>query len=108
MPELAVITGERAPALEFYAAQELCRYIEPLFGNYAFFSTSVSQMANAIFLIGTPKTNPLIGEALGRRGFPAVSEQGMVLRTVKFRNRPTIVIGGGSPRATLWAMYELV
>jgi hypothetical protein len=108
MPELAVVTGPGAPALELYAAQQLCQYIEPLFGNYAHFSTSVSEMANAIFLIGTPKTNPLIGEALGRRGFPAVSEQGMVLRTVKFRNRPTIVIGGGSPRATMWAMYELV
>ena len=94
MPELAVLIGRGAPELERYAARQLCQYIEPLFGNYAHVDTDVPQTANAIFLVGTPKTNPLVAEALGRRGFPAVSEQGMVLRTVKFRNRPAIMVGG--------------
>src|SRR5437879_1250185 len=103
MPELAAIVGRGAPELERYAARQLCQYIEPLFGDFAHIDTDVPLTANAIFLVGRPETNPLIREALGRRGFPAVSEQGMVLRTVKFRNRPAIVVGGGSPRATMWA-----
>src|SRR5205823_4651556 len=35
------------------------------------------------------------------------SDQGIVLRRAEFQKRPALIVGGGSPRATLWAVYEL-
>src|SRR5207247_2713062 len=37
-----------------------------------------------------------------------VSGQGIVLKRTTVDGKPALVIGGGSPAATLWAVYELV
>jgi hypothetical protein len=37
-----------------------------------------------------------------------MSPQALLLRRTEFRERPALVVGGGSPAATLWAVYELV
>ena len=63
-------------------------------------ATSPAAYSSAIFLIGSPATNPLIAS------FPKVSDQGIVIRSAA-GSVPTVIVGGGSPKATLWAVYEL-
>ena len=50
-------------------------------------------------LIGSPKTNA----AIPASEFPSVSDQGQVLKST----RSGLIVGGGSPVATLWAASEL-
>ncbi|MGI8964575.1 MAG: alpha-glucuronidase family glycosyl hydrolase [Limisphaerales bacterium] len=100
---VTVVMGPNAPELEQFAARELCGYLEKLFGIQVKPTTTIPSAANEIFLIGNPETNPLIP----KREFPTVSDQGVVLKSVKVKNRSAIIVGGGSSRATLWAVYAL-
>lgn len=102
--QVAVIVSENASELERFAAEQLCDYLEKLFGVQTRPASNVSTEIEVLFLVGnldiqtTPEGPP----------FPPVSEQGFILRCVQFQGRPSLVVRGGSPRATLWAVYELV
>ena len=98
--KVAVIVGNNAPDLENFAASELCGYLNKLFDIQVQPTTKVSASSDAIFLIGSPASNPLI------KSFPQVSDQGIVIQRVAGKT-PTLVVGGGSPKATMWAVYEL-
>ncbi|HYV27171.1 MAG TPA: hypothetical protein VFA77_06535, partial [Candidatus Eisenbacteria bacterium] len=100
---IAVVAGPNAPELEQFAARELCTYLEKLFGIETTPSKVVPSLATDIFLIGNPETNPLVA----RKDFPRVSDQGVVLKRVKLGNSSAVIVGGGSPKATLWAVYAL-
>jgi hypothetical protein len=103
-----VIIGGNAPDLERFAADELCDYLGKLFDIRAYPSRKSSGSADIVFLIGSPATNDAVKQATQHKIFPKVSDQGIVLRRTEFTGRPALVVGGGSPRATLWAVYELV
>jgi len=105
--DVAIVTGPAAPALEQKAAEELARYLQMLFGFLPEIDCKLPDQAEAIFVIGCPKTNPAVGQLAGQQ-WPQLSDQGFVLRKLSYRGIPTIVIGGGSPVATLWAVYELL
>jgi len=107
-PRVGVVVGVEAPELERYAAGQLCDYLNKLFGIETQPATVVPASSDVLFLIGRPETNALIKKATRQQAFPKVGEQGMVLRRVKVGKRPALIVGGGSPRATLWAVYELV
>ena len=107
-PGVAVIVGSAAPELERFAAQELCDYLAKLYGIQAHPSRQVSAGADPVFLIGSPETNASVRQALGESGFGKVTDQGLVLKRTRWKKRPALIVGGGSPRATLWAVYELV
>lgn len=98
--KVAVIVGNNAPELEKFAASELSGYLEKLFGIEAQPTTDPAGTVDAIFLIGSPASNPLI------KTFPKVSDQGVVIQRVA-GTTPTLIVGGGSPKATMWAVYEL-
>ena len=100
---VAVVTGPEAPELDRFAASELCAYLEKLFGLRVHPTTSIPATARDVFLIGNPATNPL----LDTNSFPAVSDQGIAIKSQPGA-RSTLVVGGGSPTATLWAVYDLV
>ena len=103
MPSSAgVIVGESATELERYAAEELCGYLETLFGVVCRPTTDPPEEAGCLFLVGTAETNPA-----GAGVFPELSDQGILLRRTEYRGIPELIVGGGSPRATLWAVYEL-
>ncbi len=97
---IAVVVGENAPDLEKFAASELCGYLNKLFGLDVQPTNAPAASASAVFLIGTPASNPLI------KAFPKVGDQGIVIQRVGGAT-PTLIVGGGSSRATLWAVYEL-
>ncbi|MGH9511407.1 MAG: hypothetical protein ACRD2U_04655 [Terriglobales bacterium] len=107
-PRVDVIVGGDAPPLERFAAHELCGYLEKLFNIRAFPTRNPSGFADASFLIGSPETNALVKQVAEKKAFPEVSDQGIVLRRTEFAAHPALIVGGGSPKATLWAVYELV
>jgi len=97
---VAVVVGENAPEVERFAASELCGYLDKLFGIEVQPTTAADAHSSAVFLIGTPASNPLIKE------LPKVGDQGIVILRLK-STTPTLILSGGSSRATLWAVYEL-
>jgi hypothetical protein len=103
----AVVLGPRASELERFAARELCVYLERLFGVRVTPADHVPRAADTVFLIGSPETNPAVRRACAKKPFPKVSDQGVVLQRQQLGKRLALVVGGGSPRATLWAVYEL-
>jgi Glycosyl hydrolase family 67 N-terminus len=106
-PQVSVIVGAAAPELEQFAASELCAYLEKLFGIRTQPTHSLSTSAKTFILVGGPETNGAIAQAAARKPFPNVTDQGIVLQRTRLGRRPALIAGGGSPRATLWAVYEL-
>lgn len=105
---VAVIISESVPELERFAAEQLCDYLKKLFGVQTRPTSNVSVKAEAVFLVGNLDTDVAGQGTMEEDTFPPVSEQGFILRRVQFQGRPSLVVRGGSPRATLWAVYELV
>ncbi|RKU10282.1 hypothetical protein C6502_12080 [Candidatus Poribacteria bacterium] len=105
---VAVIISENAPELERFAAEQLCDYLEKLFGLQTRPRSSVSAEAKTLFLVGNLDADIDAQGVTENDAFPPVSEQGFILWHIQFQGRPSLVVKGGSPRATLWAVYELV
>ena len=97
---VSVVVGKNAPELEQFAASELCSYLNKLFDVKTHPTTELNSGYSSVFLIGSATTNSRI------RSFAKVSEQGIVIENVPGATS-TLIVGGGSPRATLWAVYEL-
>ncbi|RKU35944.1 hypothetical protein C6496_15150 [Candidatus Poribacteria bacterium] len=105
---VAVIVSENAPELERFAAEQLCDYLEKLFGIQTRPALSPSAEAETLFLVGSLDTNVAVQDVMKTDVFPPVSEQGFILRRVQYQGHPSLMVSGSSPRATLWAVYELV
>ena len=105
---VAVVVGREAPALEQYAAEQLCSYLNMLFDISTQPTHAIPRSAEVLILIGNPGTNATVKQAAARLPFPKLSDQGIAILPIRFQNRPTLIVGGGSPRATLWAVYELL
>ena len=106
--QVAVIVSENASELERFAAEQLCDYLETLFGVQTCPVSNVSTEAEVLFLVGNLNIDVTGQEARERSPFPPLNEQGFILRRGQFQGRPSLMVRGGSPRATLWAVYELV
>jgi len=107
-PAVNVILGQHAPELERLAATELCRYLDTLYTIKTEPEETSAKSAQAAIVLGSPSTNPLVQRALGADGWPRVTDQGIVLKRGRLDGKPALVVGGGSPCACLWAVYELV
>lgn len=106
-PQVSVIVGNGAPALEQFAASELCSYLEKLFGIRTQPTNKLADSSGALILVGAPDSNEVIKKATVRKPFPKVTDQGIVLQRTTLGKQPALIVGGGSSRATLWAVYEL-
>jgi hypothetical protein len=104
-PRVDVVVGPQAAELERFAAQELAGQFERLFEAEVKISDKVPAKPEHLILIGSPTTNPAI-QALDVK-WPKLSDQGHLLNSTKSANWKALVVGGGSPVATLWAVYEL-
>ena len=107
-PEVAVVIDDTASALEQYAAKELCGYLDKLFGIRTRPLATIPTAADAVLLIGNPTTNSAIAKAIDSESWPPLTDQGLTLKRVTFAGKPALIVGGGSPQATLWSVYELV
>ncbi len=104
-PRVAVVMQDDAPPLEKHAAKELAAQWKQLFDADVQISATPAADAVATILLGSPTTNPAVKSALGDK-WPKLTDQGHIVRTVT-KEKNTVVVGGGSPVATLWAVYEL-
>lgn len=102
-----IVCGPDAPPLEQLASEELQRYLHRLYG-WQVPMVRGGPTEGAVVLLGRPDTHPAMTDALMGRAWPRLSNQGFVLRTVRQRDGPRLVVGGRSPEAVLWAVYELV
>lgn len=107
-PRVGVLIGDDAEEIERYAAEQLCSYLRKLFAIRTRPATRLPRSADVLLLIGNPATNHIVGEATARKAFPKLSEQGIVLRRLRLKGKPALLVGGGSSVATMWAVYELV
>lgn len=104
-PKVDVVVGAKAPELERFAASELAGQFKKLFEADVTVSEQVPAGAGPLILIGTPATNPALKPLSAN--WPKLTDQGHLVRSVKLGDRKVLVVGGGSPVATLWAAYEL-
>jgi phytanoyl-CoA hydroxylase len=109
-PELkcSIIVQPNASQLERLAAVELRQYLYQLYGVQAGLTHSLNSQTEIYLIIGNPYTNRAVKVALGRNAWPKLSDQGFVLKRVAVNGRPGLLLGGGSPEATLWAVYDFV
>ncbi|MGZ5566133.1 MAG: alpha-glucuronidase family glycosyl hydrolase [Limisphaerales bacterium] len=98
--KIAILVQPDALALEKFAAQELARYISALFGETPTITNAFQSSCDTL-IVGNSTSNPLINPG----DVPKLTDQGFVLKPLK---NGAFLVGGGSPRATLWAVYELV
>lgn len=104
-PRVDVVLGPGAPKLEKFAAAELADQFKRLFDADVHISEKFSAAENVI-LLGSPATNPTMKFVAGD-SWPKLSDQGHLLRSLKVGKVKVLFVGGGSPVATLWAVYEL-
>jgi hypothetical protein len=103
---IAVVIGKGSPPIEVRAGRELQAQLARLTGTEVTIATDVPNGATLVFFLGSPHTNPAILERFGEK-WPELSDQGILLRSVKSNNRRGVIVGGGSPVASLWAAYEM-
>ncbi len=106
---VVVVVAHEASELEHFAAEQLCNYLQQLFRIQTSPTHNIPSDAEALLLISCID----LLSAAERERFAQVSEQGIFLQYLQsHKNRPfscpALLIGGGNPRATLWAVYELV
>lgn len=104
-PGVHVVMQDDAPPLEQLAAKELAAQWKQLFDAEVQIGPKAGPDAAAMILLGSPTTNPAVKAAIGDQ-WPKLTDQGHIVRTVTTQKN-TAVVGGGSPVATLWAVYEL-
>ncbi len=102
---IEIVAAKDAPQLQQFAASELQHYLKRLFGVTASVVTAPTAQSDALLLLGTSTDDP--GTSLGLASPPTLSDQGFLLRTTRLNGKPVMLIVGGSPRATMWAVYEL-
>jgi len=103
---IEVVMSPDATELERFAAAELHRYLERLFGAVVKQSPSPAGAADGVFLLGTPGRVPGLPE--GSASLPRLSDQGFLLRKTACADKPATLVVGGSPAAVMWGVYELV
>ena len=105
-PHVDIVVGAQAPKLERFAAEELAAQLTRLYEAEAAVVEQAPAGDAPLILIGSPTTNPAVKRAASAN-WPKLSEQGHLLRSIKLNGREVLLVGGGSPQASLWAAYEL-
>ncbi|MCL6505187.1 MAG: hypothetical protein K6T86_21135 [Pirellulales bacterium] len=102
--QVHIVVGPQSHELVRLAAHELASQLERLYRTEVQIADAIPADTRALVLVGSPQDNPAIAAAMEGR-WPQLSQQGLLLRSIP--EPPALVVGGGSPRATLWAVYEL-
>ncbi len=100
-----LVVGTEAPKLERLAASELTAMLERLFGVDVKVTEQMPAQSKHAVLLGSPQTNSAVRKLIGDQ-WPEVTDQGIVLRSVEVSGGNGLVVGGGSPVATFWAVFE--
>ena len=99
-PKVAFVVGEKAHPLDRAAAEQLAVDFKALFdAETSVLTAPPAGKEVSLVLVGSPASNP----AIPKQSWPALSEQGHVVKSTP----QGLIVGGGSPSATLWAAAEL-
>ena len=104
-PKITLVVSPQAPALEQTAASELADLLRRMYDAEVTTAGNLPGNDAAVIALGSPDTNPVLKPLA--KVWPTLSEQGHLLKSVKLGSTPMLVVGGGSPVATLWGAYEL-
>ncbi len=100
-PAVTIVTGPSPAPVEQLAAEELGKTLVSLFDAKVTRTNAATDAPNRI-LLGDPSTNPAVKSALGEAWPADLGEQGHLAKSTA----QGLVLGGGSPLATLWAVAE--
>jgi hypothetical protein len=103
-PQIDIVIGKSPPPLERFAVDELADQLRKVYEAEVRITSSLSDDSPATIFVGNPDTNGHFKPFAAN--WPKLSGQGHVLRSVTHRDRPALLIGGGSPAATYWAVAE--
>jgi hypothetical protein len=113
--KVAVIIGKDAHELERFAAEQLCDYLQRLFDIYTRPTQDLPLLTEVLFLVSSSDTNLSIKylfPKLMEIGKQDIMWQRLYCQDFEKEDLPVshsiLLIGGGSPQSTLWAVYELV
>ncbi len=104
-PRVDIVIGEKAPPLEKRAAEDIAVDLKKVYDAEVKIATAAPEGAENVIFVGSPETNEQTKKQI-EENWPKLSEQGHVLRTIKYRNKPALFIGGGSPVAAYWGAAE--
>lgn len=102
-PKIALVVADNAPALEKLAAEELSQQFRKLWQADVQIAANSQAKDREVILIGSPQTNPAVKAAIGNEWPGKLSDQGIVVKSAGGK----LIVGGGSPVATMWAAAEL-
>ena len=107
-PRVDIVIGEKAPALERLAADELANQLKRVYEADVKIGSSASVDTPYVIFVGSPDTNASMKPFADfwPSGDKKLSGQGHLLRSVTHNKKPALLIGGGSPVATYWAVAE--
>jgi hypothetical protein len=97
-----ILISKNAASLEMYAADELAAYLNRLFGISAVISSKPDGKPSYRFVLCLDK-DPLLKKHM--ENVPVLSDQGHI---VSKKSPDTVILAGGSPKAAVWAVYELI
>ena len=98
MAKILIVTGVKPAKLVRHAADELAGYIKRLFGLSVRVAATPGRCNGQIITLDA-RTPPVPDR---------LSDQGYVLRPVEVDGRRMFQVAGGSAKATMWAVYDLV
>lgn len=107
-PRVDIVIGEKAPALEKLAADELSSQLKRIYEADVKIGSTAPANAEHVLFVGSPDTNASMKPLADSwpSGDKKLTDQGHLLRSVTHNNKPALLIGGGSPVATYWAVAE--
>ena len=104
--QVEIVIGQTTSRIDQFAATELKQQLERLFEVEAKISTMWSGKSPHTILLGNSPQNVAMAEKMGFQ-YPKLTPQGISLKSFRSENGSFLLVGGGSPPATLWAVYEL-
>lgn len=107
-PRVDIIIGDKAPALEQLAADELSNQLKRVYEADVKIAPTAPADAPHVIFVGSPDTNASMKPFADTwpSGNKKLTDQGHLLRSVTHNNKPALLVGGGSPVATYWAVAE--
>lgn len=107
-PRVTIVIGEKAPALERLAADELSGQLKRVYDADVKIAAIVPADSPHVIFVGSPDTNASMKPFADSwpSGDQKLTDQGHLLRSVTHNSKPALLVGGGSPVATYWAVAE--
>jgi len=105
-PHIGLVAEPNTDALMKFAGIELQRYLGQLFEVSVSMSSEPAGPSDYLFYLGTSGQRADTQYPIDP--LPELTDQGFLLRSMQWHDKPAMAILGGSPVATLWAVYELV